>query len=148
VVAEAAATLLVCNDGKSSDMTSWTTCIQMVSEELLTGGIIEKGTKGELLGRLLCILARHQLPDGLSSDRDFRYSRPFKAKMFLDELLGDGTVTHHIDMEVDRRRTGRATSARSHSGMRTLTFVRDGAISAISPIQLRIYPQPWRDFRI
>jgi len=125
VVAEAAATLLVCNDGKSSDMTSWTTCIQMVSEELLAGGIIEKGAKGELLGRLLCILARDQLPDGLSSDRDFRYSRPFKAKMFLDELLGDDTVTRHIDGEIERRRAGQATKRTLPFGDENLDF-REG----------------------
>jgi hypothetical protein len=92
VVAEVAATLLVCNDGTMSDMKTWTTCIQTLSEKLLKGGVVDKGTKGELFGRLLCILARDQLPDGLSSKEDFRYSRPFKVEMFLNELLGHGTV--------------------------------------------------------
>jgi hypothetical protein len=109
VVAEVAATLLVCNDGTMSDMETWTTCIQTLSEKPLGSGIVDKGTKGELFGRLLCILARDQLPDGLSTDEDFRYSRPFKVEMFLNELLGYGTVNGLINGEIQRRRHGGVT---------------------------------------
>jgi hypothetical protein len=102
VVAEVAASLLVHNDGTTSDMKTWTACITTLSEQLLRRGLVNKGTKGELFGRLLCILARDQLPDGLSTKDDFRYSRPFKVEMFLNELLGYGTVNGLINREIQR----------------------------------------------
>jgi len=103
VVAEVAATMLVRNNGATSDMKAWGTCIRVLSEYLLARGIVDKGIKGELFGRLLCILARDQLPDGLSADEDFRYSRPFKVDMFLNELLGNGTVNRLIDAKLQGR---------------------------------------------
>jgi len=83
VVADVAATMLIRNDGRKSEKESWTDFIQKTST-LLEGGIIEKATEGELFGRLLCILARDELPDGLSAKDDFRYFRQFKVEMFLN----------------------------------------------------------------
>jgi len=109
VVADVAATLLVRNDGAKSEMKTWTACIHTLSEQLFGDGIIDKGIKGELFGRLLCILARDQLPDGISAEEDFRYSHPFKVEIFLNELLGDGTVNGHLNWEIQRRPRGGAT---------------------------------------
>ena len=109
VVADVAATLLVRNDGTTSEMETWTACLHTLTSPLLGDGIIDKGTKGELFGRLLCILARDQLPDGLSANEDFRYSRPFKVEMFLNELLGYGTVNGLINREIQRRPHSGAT---------------------------------------
>jgi hypothetical protein len=106
VVADVAATMLVHNDGSKSDMEGWATCINVLSGYLLGRGIVNSGNNGELFGRLLCVLARDQLPDGLSADEDFRYSRPFKVDMFLSELLGSGTVNGLINTELQRRPHG------------------------------------------
>jgi len=109
VVADVAATMLVRNDGTKSDMEAWTTCIHVLSEYISGHGVIDPGIKGELFGRLLCILARDQLPDGLSAGEDFRYSRPFKVNIFLKELLGNGTVSGLINAELQRRPHARFT---------------------------------------
>ena len=106
VVADVAATMLVHNDGAKSDMEMWTTCIHVLSGHLFGRGVIDSGIKGTLFGRLLCILARDQLPDGLSAGEGFRYSRPFKVDLFLNELLGNGTVSGLTGVELQRRPRG------------------------------------------
>jgi len=147
VVADVAATLLVRNDGTKSEMETWTACIRTLSGQLLGGGIIYKGVKGELFGRLLCILARDQLPVGLSAEENFRYSHPFKVEMFLNELLGDGTVNGLLNGEIQRRPHVGAMKGTLPVWDEKFDFRQGcGVISIISHTQPKNYLGTWTAF--
>jgi hypothetical protein len=95
VVADAVAALLLQQQYLSGDdrNNNWTTTINTLVENLLSRGLVEKGNKGELYARLMCILARdyyldNKIPDGV----DFKFSQPFLLSGFLDTLTGCSTT--------------------------------------------------------
>ena len=98
VVAEAVADLLCGNKS------NWTTSIAVLANDLLSGGLIQKGTKGELFARLLCILARdfhfkEQLRQ-MNTEREtipFPYAEPFSIKSFLRSLFNGEWLQQIMD---------------------------------------------------
>ena len=62
VIADAAAGLLMRED--SAKRTIWAKSIRVLAEQLLGKSLVDKGTKGELYARLMCILARDYLLQG------------------------------------------------------------------------------------
>lgn len=89
IVADAAAAVLM--KGGQQVGYIWSDCIQTVASELLSRGLVEKGLKGELYARLMCVLAvdfaRHGnvRPD----DVQFSYSTTVPTLLFLTRLIGD-----------------------------------------------------------
>jgi hypothetical protein len=61
---------------------------------LLSAGLVEKGIKGELFARLLCILARdfHLMRVKHDMDMSFPYAAPFSVCDFLRSLIDDQWV--------------------------------------------------------
>jgi hypothetical protein len=88
IVAEAVADLLCLG-------TNWSVSINTLATHLLSRGLVEKGMKGELFARLLCILARDihlkataNLADPLADP--FPYAKTFSVNDFLQSLFGSG----------------------------------------------------------
>jgi hypothetical protein len=91
VVAEAVAELLCTKD-------NWRDSIMTLAMNLLGTGLVEKGLKGELFARLLCILARdvclrrvEQMTDPwpyAEPTDPFPYAKPVSVNHFLQSLFG------------------------------------------------------------
>src|SRR5205814_574508 len=87
IVAEAVADLLCRTE---DDRYSWTNSITTLVDNLLSRGLVEKGIKGELFARLLCVLARDfHLMKVKQRDTLFPYAQPFSVKDFLRSLFSD-----------------------------------------------------------
>jgi hypothetical protein len=101
VVAEAVAELLCEN-------TNWSESICTLAEHLLSNGLVEKGLKGELFARLLCILACdiHLKEAGNPAD-SFPYAKTFSVNDFLRSLFGSKQFQEikQYTPEVPRTRT-------------------------------------------
>lgn len=83
IIAEAVAELL-CKDQ------NWSSSINTLAKHLLSRGLVEKGLKGELFARLLCILARDFHLSGLKTTNDsFPYAKTFSVNDFLQSLFGN-----------------------------------------------------------
>ena len=82
VVAEAVAELL-CTGA------NWSESIYTLTKHLLSKGLVEKGLKGELFARLLCILARDiHLTEVRNAADSFPYAKTFSVNDFLQSLFG------------------------------------------------------------
>jgi hypothetical protein len=83
VVSEAVTKLLCEND-------NWTNSIKTLATRLLGAGLVEKGVKGELYARLLCILARDfHFTKITEKNSEFPYAEPFSVKSFLQSLFNN-----------------------------------------------------------
>jgi len=83
IIAEAVAELL-CKDQ------NWSSSINTLAKHLLSRGLVEKGLKGELFARLLCILARDFHLRGLKTTNvSFPYAETFSVNDFLQSLFGN-----------------------------------------------------------
>ena len=72
VIADAAAGLLMRED--SAKRTIWTKSLRVLAEQLLSKSLVDKGIKGELYARLMCILARDYLLQEKSGAKEFCFS--------------------------------------------------------------------------
>lgn len=93
IVAEVAAALL--NDNLPTGGTKskiWANAIKTLKDKLLAPGYIDKGRSGEMVSRLLMIVARDSL---LSEKREkiFPFSQPFLLTAFLQKLLISNLAT-------------------------------------------------------
>jgi len=101
VVAEAAAAILAQGATGGSPMDTWSNCIQVLTDRLLRCGLVDKGTKGELVARLLFVLARDSLSlQMVAPNTDFPFSRPFKVADFLDHMFGHGVVDQLVEQSL------------------------------------------------
>ena len=87
IMAEAIAELF------SKNLVLWSELINTLASELFSRGLIEKGLKGELYVRLVCILARdyalRQDIEAAIALVEFPWSRPFTVLDFLKALFED-----------------------------------------------------------
>ncbi|RPB29106.1 hypothetical protein L211DRAFT_845125 [Terfezia boudieri ATCC MYA-4762] len=104
IVSDAAAWLLLRPEPVHSMSTSgnnWSQCLTLFAEYFLSRGMVDKGTKGELYARLMCILARDYLLEEIArssiQDRaqECTYSIPFLAHKFLEQLTGMPILQEH-----------------------------------------------------
>jgi hypothetical protein len=83
VVSEAVTELLCENN-------NWANSIKTLATRLLGTGLVEKGIKGELYARLLCILARDfHFMKITEKNSEFPYAEPFSVKSFLQSLFNN-----------------------------------------------------------
>ena len=86
VVAEAVANMFF-----GTERSSWAASIITLANSLLGGGLVQKGTKGELFARLLCILTRdfylREVIRPQPKAKQLPYSQPFSVKSFLESLF-------------------------------------------------------------
>ena len=94
----------------SSNLALWSESINTLVSELFSRGLIEKGLKGELYFRLVCILARdyalQQEIRTASASVEFPWSRPFTVLDFLKALFRD--TYHTVFNELRENRNTRA----------------------------------------
>ena len=74
----------------------WKPTLQTFTSELLSLGVIDKGRKGELFARLLCILARDSIPDPQPLSQDDGAVPTFTVSSFLQALFAG---TYHGAIE-------------------------------------------------
>ena len=83
IIAEAVAELLCKGQ-------NWSSSINTLAKHLLSRGLVEKGLKGELFARLICILARDFHLKGLkTTNNSFLYAKTFSVNDFLQSLFGN-----------------------------------------------------------
>ena len=110
VVADAAAWLLLqSKPGPSASgisASNWPECLTLFSEHFLSRGMVDKGVKGELYARLICILTRDYLLEetvpSIGLDQECTYSRPFLCHDFLERLIGKPILEELITLQARR----------------------------------------------
>jgi hypothetical protein len=89
----------------------WQSSVRTLAHDLLSKGLVDKGSKGELFSRLLLILAR-DIVLAKTPARDFKWSQYFKLSEFLDTLY---TSICFQDLESRRPEKRRRSSATTFS---------------------------------
>lgn len=83
----------------------------MLTESLLWGGLVDNGSKGELVARLLFVLARDSLSlQTVALNTDFPFSRPFKVADFLNHIFGPRVVDRLLEQSLTLRLPRRSVS--------------------------------------
>jgi len=84
ILAEAAAFGL---RAKHREQNPWVSTLKVLFTELLSGGLVDKGTAGELGTRVLPIMARDRLFDSVTGNDGPIYANHFKVSEFLGSLF-------------------------------------------------------------
>src|SRR5437588_1127771 len=79
IVADAVAEILAAPE-------KWELSVRTLARDLLSKGLVDKGSKGELFSRLLLVLARNVVLAKTPSTQDFKWSQHFKLSEFLNTL--------------------------------------------------------------
>jgi hypothetical protein len=96
IVSEAVANLLVRSHNKPTGFENWSSSIGRLANPLIRGGFVNKGLKGELYARLLCVLARDTVLANEKSGEPFPYAQPFSAFAFMQALFGQVWVDSFV----------------------------------------------------
>jgi hypothetical protein len=92
IVSEAVANLLVKTGDGATGFGNWTSSITTMADPLIQGGFVNKGSKGELYARLMCVLARDRILAEEKSEGPFPYAQPFSASTFMQALFSQAWV--------------------------------------------------------
>jgi len=119
LVSDAAATLLM---AKPQGAFVWRNALETLGGQLLSRGLISKGTKGELFARIILILAadftrepamNQNQTDAGGSHPVFAFSIPIPVSKFLGTLFGDERISRLNEPQPRRRRLREATPVQS-----------------------------------
>jgi hypothetical protein len=88
IVAEAVAGLMAEPFGPSTGFRNWSQSISTMANSLVNTGFVNKGLKGELYARLLCILARDMVFASSMPDGPFPCAQPFSTFALVQRLFG------------------------------------------------------------
>lgn len=110
IVAEAVTNLMIKPSSLSTEFGNWSQSISTMAASLIKPGFVNKGLKGELYARLMCILARdivfaNNMPEG-----PFPCAQPFSTFSFVQTLFGAKSVDSFSIRNISSTRTRAKTN--------------------------------------